>query len=184
MMTYFANPFAENQRPRGVDHDTAIVLKRVDELGALWSRADYQFYSPHRAVLTLETLERRGYVRKYQRGQYFVTEEGRRWISRTLSGARDFTENPTFRQTRDALLSGLRERGWDVTTYSRGRSLKVPYATSPDGVVRFWFKPQAIYYTVVDPPFSHDFKAARSVSIDMRAETVESLLADAARLAR
>ncbi len=98
--------------------------------------------------------------------------------------ANPFSSNPTFRQKRDELLAGLRAAGWDVTTYSRGRSLKVPYATSREGDVRFWFKPQAIYYTVVYPPFAHDFKQARSVSIDMRTETVESLLADVERVRR
>ncbi len=95
--------------------------------------------------------------------------------------ANPFSSNPTFRQKRNELLAGLRERGWEITTYSRGRGLKVPYATSPDGVVRFWFKSQAIYYTVAE---SHDFKLARSISMDMRGETVESLLADAERLRR
>ncbi len=98
--------------------------------------------------------------------------------------ANPFRDNPTFRQKRDELLAGLRAAGWDVTTFSRGRTLKIPYATSPDGEVRFWFKPQAIYYTVVFPPVLHDFKRARSISIDMRTETVESLLADAERVAR
>ena len=47
---------------------------------------------------------------------------------------------PTFAQARSALLDALRAAGWTVNA-----SLKVPHATSPQGHVRLWFKPQAVY---------------------------------------
>lgn len=74
---------------------------------------------------------------------------------------------PTFRETRGRVFAALASRGWKQTGAS---SLKIPHWTSPDGTVRLWFKPQAVWYTVVDSPsIRHDFKDARSTGFsDLR----------------
>jgi hypothetical protein len=46
----------------------------------------------------------------------------------------------TFAETRVMLLDTLRHEGWLVID-----NPKVPYATSPDGTTRLWFKAQSLY---------------------------------------
>ena len=72
----------------------------------------------------------------------------------------------TFAQARLALQTALKAEGWTLSpTYNpQGRPYKVPYATSPSGVVRLWFKPQAVYGAIK----STDLGEARSIAIDMR----------------
>lgn len=74
----------------------------------------------------------------------------------------------TFAEAREEIYKVLKARGWEVTLYSRGKYLKVPYATSPDGLTRYWFKTQAVYVTEISPHGRHDFKEARSAHVDIR----------------
>ena len=69
----------------------------------------------------------------------------------------------TFAEARRDLLDDFSRIGWSVK-----KDLKVPHATSPDGKVRFWFKPQAVYYSVVydERVGRHDFGNARTLSYD------------------
>ncbi len=48
----------------------------------------------------------------------------------------------TYKQAQDEILNALHHAGWAVVA-----GLKIPHATSSDGTFRFWFKPQAIYYS-------------------------------------
>lgn len=82
-------------------------------------------------------------------------------------------KKPTFAQKRAELLQGLEEEGFQVSTRDSRtfKPLKIPHATSRDGRVRFWFKPQAIYYTVGQ----HRFNDARSWTEDMRTVTAKEL---------
>jgi hypothetical protein len=72
----------------------------------------------------------------------------------------------TFAQARAALQAALRAAGWTLSPpYNpQGRPYKVPYATSPNGVVRLWFKTEAVYAGVL--PF--DLAQAHSACSDMR----------------
>jgi hypothetical protein len=76
----------------------------------------------------------------------------------------------TFAQSHDEILDYLASRGWSVK-----KSLKVPHATSPDGRVRLWFKPQAVYFT---NGTHHELGNARSIFVDTRALTPEEFLRD------
>lgn len=78
----------------------------------------------------------------------------------------------TFKQATAMHLNNLRVYGWTVRD-----GLKIPHATAPDGSVRIWFKPQAVYASA-----GSDFGGARSLHADMRNVTTASLLADAALL--
>jgi hypothetical protein len=51
----------------------------------------------------------------------------------------------TYKQAQDEILDALGKAGWRVVG-----QLKVPHATSPDGGFRFWFKAQAIYFSMTD----------------------------------
>ena len=65
----------------------------------------------------------------------------------------------TYKQAQDEILQHLQKAGWTVVGH-----LKIPHATSKDGFFRFWFKPQAIYYSERGPrSTSWDFGAARSM---------------------
>lgn len=74
---------------------------------------------------------------------------------------------PTFAVTQATLLTTLTAMGWKVSP-----ALKIPHATSPDGSIRLWFKPQAIHYTKVSHWGTlHEFKNARAVwqlGVDLR----------------
>lgn len=80
-------------------------------------------------------------------------------------------KRPTFEQARQALYEHLRSVGWEVVTTDRRtlRFMKVPHATSPDGRVRIWFKPQAVWVscTTLHRP-RHDMGDARSLWMDIR----------------
>lgn len=75
----------------------------------------------------------------------------------------------TFKQATTTHLTALRALGWTVRD-----GLKVPHATAPDGKLRLWFKPQAVYWSV-----GTDLGSARSIHADMRTETTAKLIADA-----
>lgn len=66
------------------------------------------------------------------------------------------------------LLAGLKAAGW-----SASGPLKVPYATSPDGSFRYWFKPQAIWFSEGN---SHSLNGARSTMLDAREIETSQLL--------
>jgi hypothetical protein len=76
-------------------------------------------------------------------------------------------KKPTFLEHRKALLAGLKFKGWDVHEWGPQGPLKVPYATSPSGDTRLWFKTQSIYMNEIgqDP---RDFAGSHSLSSDIR----------------
>jgi hypothetical protein len=79
---------------------------------------------------------------------------------------REGLPNPveTFAQAKARVMNHLEAQGWRVA-----RDLKVPHATSPDGAIRVWFKPQALYLSVVHGRgLSHTLGMARSLWIDPR----------------
>ena len=74
----------------------------------------------------------------------------------------------TYKRATDRLLGELQANRWDCRP-----GLKIPHATSPDGFVRFWFRPQAIYLTTGR---THQFADARSLHLDMRGMSAAKLL--------
>jgi len=71
----------------------------------------------------------------------------------------------TFEAARTRLLDHLESKGWKLSS----RSLKIPYATSPNGEDRLWFKTRAVYKTHSrggSRGYGHEFKDARSISYD------------------
>ena len=83
----------------------------------------------------------------------------------------------TYKAARIRLMKELGDAGWTLSPLT----LKVPHATSPHGDVRFWFKPQAIWYSVGRYP---DLSSARSTFMDMRRLDAQILIGDAERLRR
>lgn len=75
------------------------------------------------------------------------------------------TCRPTFIEARKAIQEYLKGRGWTLSG-----DLKIPHATSTDGDVRFWFKPQAVWFTMKGPYAvgGHSFGNARSTHGDIR----------------
>lgn len=71
----------------------------------------------------------------------------------------------TYGDAQKGIIGHLEKKGWKVKT-----GLKVPYATSPDGETRLWFKSQAVYFT--QGKF-HDFKNARTMSYDLDIRKME-----------
>lgn len=67
----------------------------------------------------------------------------------------------TYIEARDDIWAQLeRETGWLLSS----SALRLPYATSPSGRLRLWFKPQAVHYTVGT---NHAQGNARSVDYDL-----------------
>jgi len=87
-------------------------------------------------------------------------------------------KTPTFQAAKNAVMAYLEGQGWRVSG-----ALKVPHATSPDGVVRLWFKPQAVWASVDQQGRSHTLGEARSVHSDIRAETPAGFAAGAVQSA-
>lgn len=77
---------------------------------------------------------------------------------------------PTFAKQKTAILAHLRTHGWETKP-----DLKVPHATSPDGRLRLWFRPQAVW---ASHGSSHDMGSARSIFVDIRDYTPETFLAE------
>lgn len=50
----------------------------------------------------------------------------------------------TYAQAFAAIIKWLEERGWTLSD----PTLKIRHITSKDGKLRFWFRPQSIYFTV------------------------------------
>lgn len=82
----------------------------------------------------------------------------------------------TFAQAKSLLLNEFQHIGWTVK-----KDLKFPHATSPDGVMRFWFKPQTVHYTIVIGLGGkrHEMGNARTLSYDqdIRKMSVDDLIA-------
>jgi hypothetical protein len=72
----------------------------------------------------------------------------------------DEARQPTFKQARAAILDHLRKEGWSLSSLT----LKIPHATAPSGLLRLWFKAQAVYFTKGNV---HKFNAARTVMYDL-----------------
>ena len=82
----------------------------------------------------------------------------------------------TYADAKTELLNYLEKEGWKVS----GKTLKIPHATSPEGTLRLWFKPQAIYYT---KGTDHSMKDARSIhSDDIRKMSPEQFVKQVERL--
>lgn len=79
-------------------------------------------------------------------------------------------KSKTFAEAKAELLAYLEKEGWKLSS----KTLKIPYATSPDGTIRLWFKAQAIYYT---QGTDHNMGAARSIhSEDIRKMSPEHFM--------
>ena len=66
----------------------------------------------------------------------------------------------TFLEARNELMAFLASKHWKLSD----KTLKVPYATSPNGEVRLWFKAQAVYFT---EGHGHSLNNARTLSYDL-----------------
>jgi hypothetical protein len=73
----------------------------------------------------------------------------------------------TYKQAHIPIFDILRERGWTLKT-----NLNTPYATSPSGQFRLWFKPQAVHYSEGN---RHTLNDARSISYDLDIRKVDPL---------
>lgn len=143
--------------------DSCVVLMSVADRGrATLREIDDDARMGMSSVV--QHLARSGFVQE-RAGVVSLTPAGVRAVGRCrIRNPR----KPTFKQKREELLRGLEECGFQVKA-----SLKVPHATSPDGQLRYWFKPQAIYYSIGEP---HDFGRARSWTDDMRETSVGELI--------
>jgi len=87
-----------------------------------------------------------------------------------------FAKSKTFSEARTGLMDYLAKEGWKLSD----RSLKVPHATSPDGDLRIWFKPQAIWFSVGG---RHNLQGARSIHTDIRHTEPVKVVEEARRYA-
>jgi hypothetical protein len=72
-------------------------------------------------------------------------------------------KSETYEQARKRIFAEFGAAGWTTSS----PSLKVPHATSPDGLTRAWFKPQAIHFTNVGPHQRHELGNAHTVSYSL-----------------
>lgn len=78
----------------------------------------------------------------------------------------------TYTEAQRDILQNLAANGWQVSP-----GLKIPHATSPNGQLRLWFKPQAVWFTKTKPGErsqhggTHNFKDARTVSYNLDTRT-------------
>lgn len=83
------------------------------------------------------------------------------------------TCRPTFAEAKAAMCTYLANTGWKLSD----PNLKIPHATSPDGRVRIWCKPQALWVSNGPP---HTLAGALSTWTDVRdhspQETVRRVL--------
>lgn len=87
----------------------------------------------------------------------------------------------TYKQARADLLIEFKAMGWTISD----TTLKVPHATRGDGHFRFWFKPQAVHYTIAHAKsYPHDRSDARCLvyDLDMRKVSAAMLAAMAFRV--
>src|SRR4029077_3624566 len=70
----------------------------------------------------------------------------------------------TYAEAQNAAFAALRRAGW----LKSARGLKTPHATSPNGRLRLWFKPQAVWMSKINDTFGggdrHTLKSAGSIS--------------------
>lgn len=76
----------------------------------------------------------------------------------------------TFTAVRSSLLDRLKEEKWNVRV-----GIATPWAESPDGTFRLWFKPQAVYYSHGDGV--KNIGTAHSMHIDIRDTTPDVFMA-------
>jgi len=79
----------------------------------------------------------------------------------------------TYAQAHQKIIDWLAARGWTLSD----SKLKIRHATSPDGTVRLWFKPQAIHFTVFADT-KHVFGNARramSITWDERGDVAANV---------
>lgn len=82
----------------------------------------------------------------------------------------------TYKEAQAELVEYLEGKRWKFS----GWNLRVPYATSPDGDIRLWFKAQAVY---VSSGPKHKFGDARSVPADVKRDSPEKVVSEAERFA-
>lgn len=83
----------------------------------------------------------------------------------------------TFRQARSRIQAGLVAKGWTPSPKNHyGEELKTPWMTSQSGLIRLWFRPQAIWFTH-SPTGHHEFANARSLNIEVRNFPVDAIIA-------
>jgi septum formation topological specificity factor MinE len=68
----------------------------------------------------------------------------------------------TFVQARQEIFVDLAKHGWPGKP-----DLKIPWFQSPDGKLRLWFKPQAVWVTTSGSGDHHVFRDARTLSYDL-----------------
>lgn len=69
----------------------------------------------------------------------------------------------TFQEARAEIIEHLKKEHWTVK-----EGLKIPHATSPNGEIRVWFKPQAVYVSYANRVTDHQLNYARSLWFDIR----------------
>lgn len=85
----------------------------------------------------------------------------------------------TFAQATARILATLKSAGWTVATHHQGRPMKTPHATSPNGQKRYWFHPQAVYFTDLSEFKTHQHGEARSLHLEMRGLDTSELVRQA-----
>jgi hypothetical protein len=86
------------------------------------------------------------------------------------SSARRHSKKPkasTYAEARAELIRYLIDTGWEVRQYQNGRQMATPWAESPNGQFRLWFKPQAVHYTTTSGGMVHTLGSARAISYDL-----------------
>lgn len=108
--------------------------------------------------LALKTPGAQVVKRTYVRGDQ---EDEVVWPERKTEAAK------TYAAAQADIMTGLEKDGWKVSKMGPSGTLKVPYATSKDGVTRLYFKAQAIYMSHDTNAYGakHDFKKARSLHL-------------------
>lgn len=76
-------------------------------------------------------------------------------------------KKPTYAQAADDIWAALQRAGWSMSS----PSLKTRHATSPNGYLRLWFKPQTIHATINSSEFApgvrHAMGDARAIAYDL-----------------
>lgn len=88
-------------------------------------------------------------------------------VSGSLESLVSAARKQTFKVARANLFDHLRKNGWMVKD-----TLKVPWAEEPDGDLRLWFKPQAVWVG------GRALNTARSTWMDIREYTPEQFLSE------